>query len=298
MKITTLIEDTRNLDHFENEMGLSLYIETRGKKILLDTGRTGRFINNSQKLGIDLNGLDACIISHAHYDHGGGLERFFTINKTTPVFMHASSKTGYYASICAKMPLPLAVILHPFIKHAGPFTKYIGLDPVVLDKYKHRISFLSRSEQVLGEVFTITDIEQKHEIPAGNKYLLSMPGDRIEQDRFDHEMILAIREPDGIVLFSGCCHNGILNMIDRVNEYFEGFPVKAVVGGFHLVLQPGKERMSLRPEEIKSLAGQLIERRIENVFTGHCTGKQAYDELKRILGSRLQRLCTGKIFSI
>lgn len=298
MKITTIIEDTRIEDRFINEMGFSLFIETRDRRILLDTGRLGGFIDNAETLGIDLTQLDACVISHAHFDHGGGLARFFDTNQTTPVFMHESAPKNYYASICAKLPLPLAHVLYPFIGRAKTFTVPIGLDQAVLDLNKDRISYISEPNQLFDDVFVITDIPHTYDMPAGNKFLLSMPGTRLETDQFLHEMILAIREPDGIVLFSGCCHNGILNMIDRVNEYFNNIPIKAVVGGFHLALQPGKDRMSLSAGDLESLGQALIDRGITNVYTGHCTGKQACDALQGCLGDRLRRLSTGNSFTL
>lgn len=48
---------------------MSLYIEYKGKKILLDFGRTGAFADNARHLGIVLNSIDFAIISHAYIDH-------------------------------------------------------------------------------------------------------------------------------------------------------------------------------------------------------------------------------------
>ena len=76
MKITTLIEDkSGNKEDLYIEHGLSLYIEVDDKNILLDTGESGKFIDNAKKLDIDLKNLDYVILSHGHYDHSGGLIR-------------------------------------------------------------------------------------------------------------------------------------------------------------------------------------------------------------------------------
>ena len=55
MRITTLIED-RNHDDLglEGEKGLSLYIQRDDDCILFDTGATGKFVGNAEKLGVDL----------------------------------------------------------------------------------------------------------------------------------------------------------------------------------------------------------------------------------------------------
>ena len=58
MKATVLID---NISHEElkGEWGLSILIEYNDKKILLDGGTSGRFIDNAGKLGIDLNDIDS-----------------------------------------------------------------------------------------------------------------------------------------------------------------------------------------------------------------------------------------------
>ena len=111
-------------------------------------------------------------------------------------------------------------------------------------------------------------------------------------------MMLAVEEPEGIVLFSGCCHSGILNMIDRISEFFNDRPIKAVVGGFHLALQPGKAGMSVGVPDIQNMADRFVEKGIQHIFTGHCTGQDAYDALDTLLHSRMGRLSTGRTFTL
>ena len=70
LKITTLIENQPGQDgRLAFEHGLSLFIEFAGKRLLFDTGQTGAFADNAEKLSIDLSQLDAVILSHGHYDH-------------------------------------------------------------------------------------------------------------------------------------------------------------------------------------------------------------------------------------
>ncbi len=50
--------------------GLSLFIETPRHKILFDVGKDDTFVENAERLGIEIESVDIVIISHGHYDHG------------------------------------------------------------------------------------------------------------------------------------------------------------------------------------------------------------------------------------
>ena len=96
MKITTLIENTACREGLVCEHGLSLYIETGSKRILFDAGQTGAFGDNAEKLGIDLSRVDLAVLSHGHYDHGGGLKRFLELNAAAPVYINQSAFSQCY----------------------------------------------------------------------------------------------------------------------------------------------------------------------------------------------------------
>lgn len=106
MKITTLLENTSARPELSAEHGLSLYIETAEHRILFDMGQTALFSHNASVLGIDLAAVDIAILSHGHYDHGGGLTRFLTLNRTAPIYVNR----------------------HAFEPHYNGTEKYIGLD--------------------------------------------------------------------------------------------------------------------------------------------------------------------------
>lgn len=84
MRAFILTENTAP-DGLEAEHGLSVYIEHRGRRLLLDAGRTGRFARNAQALGVDLTLVDTAALSHGHYDHGNGLDVFFRLCPNVPV---------------------------------------------------------------------------------------------------------------------------------------------------------------------------------------------------------------------
>ena len=76
MRVYTLIENTEGTDLCRTEHGLSLYFETEHHKILMDTGASETFLGNARLLGVKLEEVDICVLSHGHYDHAGGLMGF------------------------------------------------------------------------------------------------------------------------------------------------------------------------------------------------------------------------------
>lgn len=298
MRITTLIEDTRQDDRLINEFGISLYIEFNGIKILLDTGGSGNFIQNSTILGVDLKDINHAIISHAHADHGGGLHDFLKINKTATIYMHKNSANDFYGNIGAKLPLFISSLVHPFVKRSMTFSKYIGLDQDVLKRYEKRIKLISKLEEISEDVFLITNIADTFPKPEGNKYLLTLKNGKLVEDNFSHELILVIKEHDGIVVFSGCCHTGILNIIETVKDLYKDQTIKAIIGGLHLKLQPQKDNMAGAQKDIEFIATEIIDQDIKRIYTGHCTGSKAYDILHNKLEERIARLCSGNVIDI
>ena len=54
MIITTLVENTKISDEYENKHGLSFHIETEKHNILFDLGPKNTFLTNAKKLNINL----------------------------------------------------------------------------------------------------------------------------------------------------------------------------------------------------------------------------------------------------
>lgn len=101
MKITVLIDNTPSDNKiFFAEKGLSIYIETSRRKILVDTGLTGKAFNNAASMGIDISDVDILVLSHGHIDHTGGLKRFINANNKAKIY--ASSliySLEYYSNL-------------------------------------------------------------------------------------------------------------------------------------------------------------------------------------------------------
>lgn len=276
MKISVLIENTKaNTKDLICERGLSIYIEMNDKRILFDAGKSGNFILNANNMGIDLNKIDAAILSHGHHDHGGGLLSFLQINNKSRVYAKRSVNGDFYF-------------------RTRLFRSSVGINKKVFNECVDRINYT----EIMDNVYIITDIEKRHKIPKGNKYLFVKDGDRVINDRFEHELIMVVREKDDLTIFTGCSHNGTVNMIEAVRNRFPDLKIKAIVGGFHLVRLPLINSLSSSEEELDLLIKKIQDEDIKEVYTGHCTGEKAFKKLKSALCSNVTYIRTGMEFDI
>ncbi len=198
MKIVVLSENTTLSEKFQAEHGLSLYIESENHKILFDTGQSDVFVKNAEKLNIDLSMVDIAILSHGHYDHGGGLEKFTAINPKAPIYISPYAFEAHYSS-----------------------NGFIGLtESIKTDKFVEVKSPLKTHNLTI--------------YPGGllpTPYSVEHYGLKLENnapDDFRHEQYLEIVENGKRILISGCSHKGILNIAD----FFEP---DVLIGGFHFM---------------------------------------------------------------
>lgn len=295
MEITTLVENSCHDRRLQEEFGLSLLIKSGESKILFDMGASSLFADNAEVMGIDLGEVDCAVLSHAHYDHGGGLETFLRCNRTAEIFLGRESDGLYFGNIGARLPLALHPFLYPLVAKSEWFSRPIGLNREVLAGSAERLVYVDGCREIRKNFFLLTDIAKDYDIPEGNRYLLVKKDGHLQPDTFVHELIMVVREADGLVLFTGCGHGGILNMLKTVGSHFSGERIKAVVGGFHLSLQPGRPRCSGTRADIEHIADELAATGADRVVTGHCTGDDACAILKEKLGEKLICFATGSV---
>lgn len=257
MKVTVLTENT-SAHGLPYEHGLSLYIEAVGKKILFDTGQSGLFADNAQRLGIDLAAVDFAVISHGHYDHGGGISRFLEINNSAPVYLNA----------------------HAFGDYFNADDRYIGLDKGLKDSGRIKLT-----DCAVGLAQGVS-LHPADEIPTvidmGSAGLTMEQAGKKLPDDFRHEQYLLIVENGRRILFSGCAHKGIINITDR-------FRPDIVFGGFHFMKMP----LSL---ELRGYAERLDSYNAV-YYTCHCTGPEQYGFIKPYIDN-MRYISAGDIIEI
>lgn len=277
MRVTSLIENSRleTADDLVPEFGLSMLVEHGGSTVLFDMGSSSAFADNAGRLAVDISTVDAAVISHQHFDHGGGLAYFLNANTRAKVYLRE-------APLADRRFKAFAVIDRP-----------IGLDLELVERYRDRFEFVSDTTEIAPGVFLLTAIGSAHRRPRGNRKLYVQRDSGFVRDPFDHELLMVVREDDGMAVFTGCSHSGVLNLIDAAIDAFPATPIKAVFGGFHLIGLPFYNSMAASRSEVKALGREILERVSGPVFTGHCTGKKAYPILEGVMGERLREFPTG-----
>lgn len=284
MRITSLLENTTTNEQFKVEHGLSLFIETESYKILFDMGQSDLFAENAKTLGIDLKEVDIAVLSHGHYDHGGGLAKFLTLNDHAPVYVSAKA----------------------FERHYNGSEKYIGLDPALQGNARLQVineEACEASSDVPGKgvaivsgltLYTCNHLVRKYNLGSFGLTMVREDDRQKEAcenreqkqellpDDFTHEQYLLIEEKGKRVLISGCSHKGIMDIV----EWFEP---DVLVGGFHFSKLPLDE----------TLAGYAMQLAQHNTmfYTCHCTGKEQYEYMKKYM-PRLEYLSCGHSIEI
>lgn len=259
LSVKVLLENTQARPDALAEHGLSLYMETERHKLLFDAGQTDLFERNARMLGVDLSGVDIAVLSHGHYDHGGGLGRFMEVNKNAPVYISR----------------------HAFEPHYAGAERYIGLDPALAGSPRLvPVADHLRIDDEL-ELFACNGLPRPYETDSAGLNVLR--GQKLTPDDFRHEQYLLIHDGPRRVLVSGCSHKGVLNIM-------EWFHPDIFIGGFHFMKLGldggGKEKLASAAKKLHPYPASF--------YTCHCTGAEQYGFMKEFMGEKLHYLASGQ----
>lgn len=214
-------------------------------------------------MGIDLSAVDFALLSHGHYDHGGGLAAFLRCNNHAPVYVSSRA----------------------FAPHYHGSERYIGLDPALAgsDRIRPVEDALTLGEGILLTHCSDADLAE----PVDDAGLMVKRGETLCPEDFAHEQYLLIRDGGRQMLISGCSHRGVLNLHGH-------FAPDVLIGGFHLMnLDPdGPGRPRLEETAARLMSPPTL------CFTGHCTGEAQYAFLQARMGDCLHRLSAGADWEI
>jgi 7,8-dihydropterin-6-yl-methyl-4-(beta-D-ribofuranosyl)aminobenzene 5'-phosphate synthase len=171
---------------------------------------------------------------------------------------------------------------------------YVGLDQKIIAK-SNRINFIEEDTAIDDKIILLEGFPEVFPQSEANRALFEKTGNCFIADKFNHELAMLLIENDEIVLFSGCSHSGIINIIDEVKLLSKNMKMKATFGGLQLYNPISKK--SERQEYIAGITKAPGE--TESVFyTGHCTGEKNYFYIKGRMGNKINTLNTGEVIEI
>jgi 7,8-dihydropterin-6-yl-methyl-4-(beta-D-ribofuranosyl)aminobenzene 5'-phosphate synthase len=263
--------------------GFSSLIEYNEKRILFDAGSNADvFQRNVNRLGIDLKTIDIVVVSHAHYDHLNGIDYLLSINPTVKIYFPYDNFWGA-----------------PSVFNAT------GQDSLIKDSLPPELQYFNGKSDIFkveqsGGRFLHANIEYVKDfreilpgvrlIPTNAKYMgyFSRYPNRIGKGRLNEaqqdvklnnlpELSLSLTTNKGEVLFVGCSHSGVENIIQEVLAKTMNH-VYLLIGGFHFLPFDRKEI-----DAIGSLMKDGF--KLNKVAPGHCTGPLGFKILRDLYQS-------------
>jgi len=271
MKLTCLVDDAVQDHRFWGEHGLSFLIETEAGRVLLDTGQSGTvLLHNAKIAGIDLASISCVVLSHAHYDHTGGLAALLREAGRLRVFGHPD------------------VFRQRFSRH-GEQIESVGLRFSREQLLRRAELSLSREPvEVLPGVFTTGEIGFRPGPEGRSEHHWVRDGSGWAADPYLDDMSLLLKVDAGWVLICGCCHAGLVNTLRHVEARFGG-PIVAIIGGTHLA--------HLNEAHMRQVIQELQKLGPPRLFPNHCTGQSKYVALAVAFGDRVAPCAAGTVLT-
>lgn len=262
---------------------ITAHLGDEARTVLFDAGPEGAtLLRNAAILGVDFGAVDAVVLSHGHWDHGGGLlagvEAIAPRHRAVRVFLHP----GMFAQRASRRP-DGTMFVHERLPDAARLAE-AGADVVV-----------TREPQLIADgLFAVSG-----EIPRVTPYEGGLPGhvrrsndgtSWEEDPLIVDERFLAVRVRDkGLVVFSACSHAGIVNVLTHARDVAPD-PLHGAMGGLHLA--------GATEKIIPDTVGALKRFDLKLFAPGHCTGWRALSVLAREFGDELVPSAVGKRYLI
>jgi 7,8-dihydropterin-6-yl-methyl-4-(beta-D-ribofuranosyl)aminobenzene 5'-phosphate synthase len=260
--------------------GLSLLLTARrGNEthtVMFDAGPEAYAVSrNGDRLGVAFGSIEDIALSHGHWDHGGGLVEatrlVFEANggKRVPVHLNDGMLVRRGSTMPDGTVLPMKEVPGPAELAAAGAEVVSSPDERLIGGGCFHLS---------GDIPRTTSYEKglPGHVKLGDDGTSWEPDPWIRDERY-----LAVRvKSKGVIVFSMCSHAGIVNVLKDAKARFEGTPLHAAMGGFHL---SGRTVEPAIPETIRDLMSFGLKR----IVPAHCTGWRAFTALARDCDERV-----------
>ena len=273
-KVTVLV-DNQTGEQLSAEHGLSLWIETSDTRVLFDTGQGTALQGNAQELGIVLDEADILVLSHGHYDHTGGVAHVLKHAQQLEVYCHPGVIQPRY-SIRNGRPKSIQM----------PRESMAAIDNLPAQRlhWTTGASMLSQGIGITGPIPRDTCYED-----TGGPFFLDPEG--LRGDPIADDIALWIHTADGLVVFVGCCHAGLVNTVSYARNASGFNKVRGIIGGLHL--------QNASKDRLRQTCMKLLEWHLDFIVPCHCTGKAAVSYMRQKLGKNIvQPGHTGTVIDI
>jgi len=256
-QITILYDAFGKDSAMQKDWGYAALLEYGGKRILFDSGNNPEVLaRNAKAKSIDLSKLDFVVMSHRHGDHMGGLAYLLKVNPQVRIYAPKEGFGVYGADLPSSF--------YRKDPSLPPEQRYYGGAPPDVMRFGSawpgaNFQLVDKTVEIVSDIFLISLVSDK-------------PG-TLEL----HELSLAIKAPDGMVLVVGCSHPGIDKIVEAASTIDPR--IHLIVGGFHLVVASDAD--------IQKIVTALHDTfHVQYVAPGHCTGEPAFTALKKAFGDR------------
>jgi 7,8-dihydropterin-6-yl-methyl-4-(beta-D-ribofuranosyl)aminobenzene 5'-phosphate synthase len=257
------------------EHGVSFVIETPDGQVLFDTGQSGDvLVHNSALMNIQLDQVDAIALSHAHYDHTGGLEQLMTFAKQgTPLYGNPDLFRERFET-----------------KDGNSNSIGMRLSREQIDKHL-AVRLSAAPTEILPGVWTTGEITNRSKFEGSTPNHFVQKNGEWLPDPYQDDLSLVLETSNGLVVVCGCCHAGLLNTLAHVQLTFQK-DISAIVGGIHLV-----STASVNLEHATAVLKDYSNRKHIKMFLNHCTGPHAHHMLVNAFGDWVSLCPAGTVLS-
>ncbi len=260
---------------FWGEHGVSFAIETPEGRVLFDTGQSGDvLVHNATLMGIPLGQIAALVLSHAHYDHTGGLERFLAFGRPgTPMYANPGL---FQERFSMKGDTPESIGLRLSMDRLAQ-----GFD----------IRLCAEPTEIIPGVWTTGEIKDRSEFEGRSaRHRISVDGAWLP-DPYRDDQSLVLETQGGLVVVCGCCHAGLLNTLAQIKRFFHK-QITAVVGGTHLVSADSETLLHAVDVLKRDYSGESLK-----LYPNHCTGERAYLTLANAFSDHVRPCPAGTVLN-